>query len=67
MGSNAKRKKCRAHRRNKLQLPPKVLEYLRKVVPVEIVGEFRADCYEVSLKEFFMALDISLCSLHSEK
>ena len=44
--------------------PPKLLAYLRKVVLVG--GEFRVDSYEASLKEFCMAVDISLCQLRSE-
>ena len=41
--------------------PPIVLEYLRTVVPDDIVGEFRSDSYEISLREFCIALDIPLC------
>ena len=60
-------KTCRAHSRNKLHLPPKVLGYLKKVVPGDIVGEVRAYCHEVSLKEFSMALGTSSCQLHTHR
>ena len=38
--------------------PPKLLTYLRKVVPEDTVGEFRAESYEVFLKEFCISVDI---------
>ena len=41
--------------------PPKLLVYLRKVVLGDTVGEFHVGSYEVFLKEFCMAVDVSLC------
>ena len=35
-----------------------LLTYLRKVVPEDTVGEFRAESYEVFLKEFCISVDI---------
>ena len=61
MGSEANRKNLGHIEETSYTFLAKLLPCLRKVVLRDNVGEFRVESYEVSLKEFCIAVDISMC------